>query len=271
MESQHMAKRAGPIYGLRIVLKTNISEFISTTDISGMRVLVHDQGEFPFPDIFGYNVQTGSATSIGVTYREMSRLSEPYGSCTNDKPDGYLFDRNYSTEGCQRTRYQAQMVSNCQCYDPHFPPPKNSTETKPCTVEDNFDCWLQESNVTTSDNACTQPCNEGVYDVTVSSAKWPSGSIKTVGKCEEGMYGNTTCLGIFKQNGALVEVFYEKLNYETMEESASYTLVSLLSDFGGQIGLWLGMSVVSIIELFVLIFQLCATAASSKAGNSVAF
>uniref|UniRef100_A0A914PXE8 Uncharacterized protein n=1 Tax=Panagrolaimus davidi TaxID=227884 RepID=A0A914PXE8_9BILA len=67
-ERQNLAMRSGPTYGLRIVLKTNISEFISTSDTAGFKVYVHDQGEYPFPDVFGYNVQTGSAASLAVQY-----------------------------------------------------------------------------------------------------------------------------------------------------------------------------------------------------------
>ena len=130
---------------------------------------------------------------------------------------------------------------------------------------------MDQTNQTSADNSCTQPCHEGVYDVTVSSAKWPSGAVSTIGECKEGMYGDMTCIEVFQQNGALIEVFYEKLNYETMEESPSYTLTSLLSDFGGQIGLWLGMSIVSLIEFCVLIFQLCVSCGSPKAGEAVSF
>ena len=130
---------------------------------------------------------------------------------------------------------------------------------------------MSQTNLTAADNSCTQPCHEGVYDVTVSSAKWPSGAVSTIGECKEGMYGNMTCLEVFQQNGALVEVFYEKLNYETMDESPAYTLTSLLSDFGGQIGLWLGMSIVSLIEFCVLIFQLIVSCGSPRAGQAVSF
>uniref|UniRef100_A0A1I7SHV3 LCCL domain-containing protein n=1 Tax=Bursaphelenchus xylophilus TaxID=6326 RepID=A0A1I7SHV3_BURXY len=197
--------------------------------------------------------RVGTATSIGVTYTDISRLGSPYGECTDTKPDGYLFSLAYSTEGCQRSNYQTNMVSNCGCYDPAYPKP-NSTDTM-CTIEDNYDCWNQQSNHTGSDYSCTQPCHEGTYEVTVSSAKWPSSSLTIIGECEEGEYGNQTCLEMYTDNGALIEVYYEKLNYETMEESAAYTVSTLLSNFGGQIGLWLGMSVISVIEFFVLAFQ----------------
>jgi hypothetical protein len=69
----------------------------------------------------------------------------------------------------------------------------------------------------------------------------------------------------------MVQVFYEELNYETMAETPSYTvlldstvsypmsafqLVSAFADFGGLTGLWIGASVVSMLELLTLAYYL---------------
>lgn len=66
--SHRTSDRAGPYYGLRVVLNTNVSDYLLTSDVAGMRVMVHDQGEWPFPDIFGYTIRFGAATGLAVIY-----------------------------------------------------------------------------------------------------------------------------------------------------------------------------------------------------------
>lgn len=154
--SHRMSNRAGPYYGLRVVLKTNISDYLLTSDAAGMRVMIHDQNDWPFPDIFGYNLKVGAATSVGVTYvrkigvfslsvahtercslqQSVSRLGDPYSDCTDAKPSGYLYDLDYTIEGCQRSQYQALMVAACGCYDPTYPQPSDASIPL-CTVDKN--------------------------------------------------------------------------------------------------------------------------------------
>ncbi|KAK6030130.1 hypothetical protein OSTOST_03741 [Ostertagia ostertagi] len=51
----------------------------------------------------------------------------------------------------------------------------------------------------------------------------------------------------------MIQIFYEELNYETLQETPAYTLTSVLADLGGLTGLWIGASVVSLLEIFSLI------------------
>lgn len=96
--SKYKSARAGPLYGkyasvsvffhttskciecnltgLRLLLKSNQSDYVKGTESSGVRVVVHGQGEEPFPDAFGYNAASGYTTSFGVQFVRNSTVVE---------------------------------------------------------------------------------------------------------------------------------------------------------------------------------------------------
>jgi acid-sensing ion channel, other len=58
--------RAGPMYGLRMLLYVNASDYLPTTEAAGVRLTVHDPNQYPFPDVFGYSAPTGFISSFGI-------------------------------------------------------------------------------------------------------------------------------------------------------------------------------------------------------------
>lgn len=59
-----------------------------------------------------------------------------------------------------------------------------------------------------------------------------------------------------RNNLARVEVYYDKLSYTSINQAPSMTLISLISLTGGLLGLFLGMSFLSFVEIFDLIMSL---------------
>lgn len=58
--------RAGPMYGLRLLLNVNQTDYMPTTEAAGVRLVVHEQDQEPFPDTFGYSAPTGFVSSFGL-------------------------------------------------------------------------------------------------------------------------------------------------------------------------------------------------------------
>lgn len=48
------------MYGLRLLLNVNQSDYLPTTEAAGIRLVVHEQDQEPFPDTFGYSAPTVS-------------------------------------------------------------------------------------------------------------------------------------------------------------------------------------------------------------------
>lgn len=65
---ENNALRSGPLYGLRLLLNANYSEYLDSSDEGGVRIMVHELTEVALPEVFGFNVQTGTGTALGLNY-----------------------------------------------------------------------------------------------------------------------------------------------------------------------------------------------------------
>lgn len=54
------------MYGLRMLVYVNASDYMPTTEATGIRLTIHDKEEYPYPDTFGYSAPTGYISSFGL-------------------------------------------------------------------------------------------------------------------------------------------------------------------------------------------------------------
>ncbi|WKY14524.1 hypothetical protein Q1695_000224 [Nippostrongylus brasiliensis] len=255
------SSRAGPSYGLRLMVFVNTSDYLPTTEAAGVRITIHSQTECPFPDTFGYSAPTGVISSFGISLRKVNRLED--GDCfKNDTvlPLGYIYrDYSYEPEGCYRNCYQRRIISRCGCADPRFPKPSQKIQV--CDIRNDIirDCLMGESirMVKRRSCRCTHPCKQDVYTTTYSAAKWPSGSTRIDCEAKE-------CTSYYSEHAAMLEIYYEQMSYEVLRESEAYSIVNLVSDIGGQMGLWLGASVLTAIEIVIFLFNIVVIAVGSN-------
>ncbi|KAH7727893.1 DEL-1 protein [Aphelenchoides avenae] len=252
-----VSSRAGPSYGLRLLVYINASDYLPTTEASGVRIAIHAQEEYPFPDTFGYSAPTGSVSSFGMSMRKVNRLCIS-GDCDcvspNDPlPVDYIYrNYKYEPEGCFKSCYQNQIIRRCGCADPRYPTPRN--DTKLCDSLDPLsrNCLLVEGIKFTRSHMCRckHPCVHDVYTTTYSSAKLTPGAFQAV-RCKA-----EDCIDdMDSESMAMLEIYYEQMSYEKLTEHESYLFVNFISDVGGQAGLWLGASVLTLIEIIVFLLR----------------
>ncbi|VDK46802.1 unnamed protein product [Anisakis simplex] len=225
---------SGPMYGLRMLVYVNASDYMPTTEATGVRLTIHDKEDFPFPDTFGYSAPTGYVSSFGLRLlkhaaelqRRMTRLPAPYGDCVPDgRTSDYIYQNyEYSVEGCYRSCFQQLVLKDCHCGDPRFPVPEGHTHcdatdpvARKCLDERTSELGGLHGSFRCR---CQQPCKQSTYSVTYSPAKWPSQSLQIqLGSCNG---TPAECNKHYKENGAMIEVFYEQLNFEMLTESEAY-------------------------------------------------
>ncbi|XP_071960594.1 acid-sensing ion channel 1A-like [Antedon mediterranea] len=267
---------AGPIYGLTLEMNIQQSEYIADIrPAAGLRILVHDQHEMPFPEDKGINVPPARETSVGVYRTEFERLPHPYPSNCKLKESPTIFSRRfpgieYSKSACLKDCLYRHTFLECDCYNSRYTYDSESPVCK-VGVEEEEECLLNTETMIAEGNIscnCGPACTEVSYSTSVFSSAWPGSEYlpKIVDKLLNtpaiSVEGNDTEKFIY-ENFAKLNVYYENLQYDSIEQVATYTLLSLVSNVGGHLGLWIGMSALTLMEflecmydvLYVLMFR----------------
>ena len=122
---------------------------------------------------------------------------------------------------------------------------------------------------------CPNSCYSKTFSKEISSVSWPSEAFTShfvslmqrsnssaVRKFINTLLSNrersskTELNEKMRKNFARIYVSFETLLYTKIEESPKYTLSMLFGSMGGNLGLWLGWSLLSFLELFQWLFNL---------------
>ncbi|XP_058013870.1 amiloride-sensitive sodium channel subunit beta [Ahaetulla prasina] len=283
-----VSSNPGAEFGLKLILDISQKDYIPfLTTTAGARLMLHEQGSFPFLKDQGIYAMSGTETSIGVLVDELERMGSPYSDCTlngSDVPVRNLYEdytasqakelgacvncthpgskmapfrsqykTMYSIQACLRSCFQAKMVQICQCAHYSYPLPKGA---RYCNNEDYPDwayCYsilrMSQEHRQMCIQSCKETCNNTQYKMTISMADWPSEASEDWIFHILSYERDTSTKVTLDRNGIIkLSIYFQEYNYRTISESAATTIVWLLSSLGGQFGFWMGGSVLCLIE-----------------------
>ncbi|XP_032430021.1 acid-sensing ion channel 1A-like isoform X2 [Xiphophorus hellerii] len=241
--------------GLELMLDIQQDEYLpvwgetdETSFEAGIKVQIHSQEEPSFIDQLGFGVSPGFQTFVSCQEQRLIYLPPPWGDCKVTPMDSDFFD-TYSITACRidcETRY---LVDNCNCRMVHMP-----GDASFCTPQMYKECADPALDfLVEQDNdfcVCETPCNMTRYSKELSFVKIPS---KASAKYLAKKYNKTE--QYIKDNILVLDIFFEALNYETIEQKKAYEVAGLLGDIGGQMGLFIGASILSILEIFDYLYE----------------
>ncbi|XP_069502080.1 acid-sensing ion channel 3 [Ambystoma mexicanum] len=247
--------KGGTGNGLELMLDIQQDEYLpiwgeteETSFEAGIKVQIHSQSEPPFIDQLGFGVAPGFQTFVSCQQQELMYLPPPWGDCKSTPIDSEYFS-TYSITACRidcETRY---LLENCNCRMVHMP--GNSTV---CTPEQYKECADPALDfLVEKDNkycVCETPCSMTRYGKELSMVKIPS---KASAKYLAKKYQKTE--QYISENVLVLDIFFEALNYETIEQKKAYEVAGLLGDIGGQMGLFIGASILTILEIFDYLYE----------------
>ncbi len=225
----------------------------------------------------GINIATGTETYVGVKRIFTNKLDDKrFSDCLTELKSenvyskqlfGYFKDLNvnyYDQNFCYTLCYQDKLINECRCCDIITPSIRNSnfceseSETE---CMDDFDKFFSTADLKqVCESACPQKCNSIEYELSVSTATFPTLSyLKNLQAVSDILPKNLSDseLKDFGREGMLkLIVNYDDLYYTSIDESQKKTFEGLIGELGGSLGLLIGLSVLSLIEIIDLFIKL---------------
>ncbi|KAM6216176.1 acid-sensing ion channel 3 [Rhynchocyon petersi] len=250
--------------GLEVMLDVQQDEYLpvwrdteETLFEVGIRVQIHTQEEPPIIDQLGFGAAPGYQTFVSCQQQQLTFLPPPWGDCSSVSMDpdlelessGPLGSTNpspglsppYSLMGCRLACETRYVTRKCGCRMMHMP-----GSAPVCSPQQYKDCAAPTLDTMLRKDACNcpSPCAITRYAKELSMVRIPSrASARYLARKLNRSEAYIT------ENVLVLDIYFEALNYETVEQKKAYEVSELLGDIGGQMGLFIGASLLTILEI----------------------
>ncbi|XP_043105099.1 acid-sensing ion channel 4-A [Puntigrus tetrazona] len=248
-------KQGGMGNGLEIMLDIQQDEYLpiwketnETSLEAGIRVQIHSQDEPPYIHQLGFGVSPGFQTFVSCQEQRLTYLPQPWGNCRSTSEQMIPGYDTYSISACRLRCETLEVQRVCKCRMVHMPGDADICTPSNIKCVDKALALLQTSSGDTC--SCETPCNLTRYGKELSMVKIPSkGSARYLSR----KYDKSE--DYIRDNFLVLDIFFEALNYETIEQKKAYDVAGLLGDIGGQMGLFIGASVLTILEILDYVYE----------------
>ena len=238
---------SGEMHGLRVLLNINQEEYsTSLNGNAGIKLSINKFGDIPDLNEKGILVPPGMNAYIGLKSNKL--IDETRGRpCegSNRSFEYYHSAQQYSTGVCKASAFAKDIDEACDCL--HYRTTTNPNHSRNCSVNDV--CCLTKTRLKHSSN-CPAPCDTITYTAQTSYAQFPS----TAFADELSQILNLSVETVYRDIVA-VNIYFEDTGVTVTKTTNTYKSADFLSDLGGTMGLFLGASVISMLELVLLVFD----------------
>ena len=283
--SDQKQKNTGPESGLKVIFTINESDYSNTFN-NGYGVYINIENS-PFISILiqrnkGILAAPGMLTRISMRKKKIFRLQHPYpDDCRKDSDvkelEGFHFKSSlkgfYSMDFCKSMSLLRSQMIRCGVVNPeykfmidHYIVAEKSNVSFNISGNSSFvsniwDCLSRVENEYV-ESGCRPLCNDYEFDFTISTLRWPS-THEAMDRLaymknywpQTSAVQNWTLDSIYK-NMLKIEIYFSDFHSEVIEQKPAYGLLEFASDLGGQVGLWIGASVYSVLELLSFVLSL---------------
>ena len=264
---------SGYVAGLQLTLYVNVYEnLLNTGFVNGLGALfqIGNNSYITYYGVNGIRVAPGYSTNIAVDREFNSIMPKPYSNCDIDsmfKLDSDLFNLisqskyQYTQQLCLTQCFQQYLINHLNCTVSLILNLFNVTR-----VCDNLAISLYSNSSFVSKfysdiclPLCPLECSQTFYKTSLSSIFLPGDPYVNLiqnSNLSSDFIHRTINAATAEKSIINANIFYDSLSYKESTESPQMDIVSLLASIGGNLGLFLGVSVFSLCEIVEVIIEI---------------
>ena len=263
----------GSMYGMYLSMEVLSND----GDETNLHFLVQDNNELsPYRILSSFTFDIGQKTSIGLKKRVHDRLPSPFNDCFEklDSPGSFGSDFyrrtfnntfDYKRINCYELCAAIEMSDECNCSTPGL---FVTNDEGTCGGE--TDCTRSFFRKFSYKDSCQSQCPQECDSVSFEFYRQTSVYVAT--QQDKEIYKRLNSNRTLNESTSLaLEIFFQDLKYDKIEENDNFTILDLIANIGGTLGIFLGISFFSFtesIEFFFIVISIITNKIKGKTAKN---